>query len=69
MDHTEYATGQTWHSNRGNWQRTWTIVEIDHRMSVTLLRVDPHPILGNAKWIGSELFSDEMEKRGAKRVS
>lgn len=70
MDHTEYAVGQTWHSDQGKWKRVWSIVEVDRRMSVTLLKVDPHPIPGsNAKWVSSGLFADEMERRGALKVS
>jgi hypothetical protein len=70
MDHTEYEVGQTWHSDRGNWKRVWSIAEVDRRKSVTLLRVDPHPVSNsNAKWISSGLFADIMEKYDAQRVA
>jgi hypothetical protein len=69
MDHTEYEVGQTWQEDHGNWKRVWSIVEVDRRQSITLLRVDPHPTSGTAKWISTGLFSGEMEKRDARRAS
>jgi hypothetical protein len=70
MNHTDYAIGQTWYTNRGRWERTWSIVDVDHRTSVTFLKVDPCPISDSrAKWMGSEVFTHVMEQQGARRVS
>lgn len=77
MDHTEYAVGQTWRktikSQRGTmpWDHEWRVTNIDRRMSVTFLKVDPPVNIrgGSDHWISTGLFSVEMEQRGALKIS
>ncbi len=77
MDHTEYVVGQEWRqtirsrSGTMTWDQEWRVVEVDRRMSVTFLKVNPPVNIrgDSAHWISTGLFAVEMEKRGAFKIS